>query len=229
MNRTTSLVVGVLLCAAPVLILAQVRNEGLANQIITARQKNSALLKQYNWNSLTTFFDNGEVRDTRIDSVTFGPDGGLQKAVINDQHASLPRGFLRHMAAENKMKETEKYLNGLHGILDQYTVVTPGAVINFLSQANIQTGTAPDGTPTLTAAGNNVINPGDSLTVTFNPTDFQPLSVQITTFYDGHAVNVSGTFKTIKGGPTHLQFATIDVPDKTMTLQVHNYDYIPND
>jgi hypothetical protein len=98
-----------------------------------------------------------------------------------------------------------------------------------VSQATIQTGNAPDGTPTLTLTGNSAVNPGDTVSITFNPTNFQPLRAEITTTYDNQQATVIATFKTIKSGLTHLQFATISVPAKNIAVQVHNYDYVPND
>src|SRR5271156_792958 len=124
MNRKIPLIFSVLLFAAPMLAFGQVKNEGLANQIIAARQKNAALMKQYNWNCRTEFLDNGDVKDTRIDLVMFGPDGNLQKTVLNDQHSSLPGGFLRRAVAENKRQEMEQYLVGLHELLNKYTLTS---------------------------------------------------------------------------------------------------------
>jgi hypothetical protein len=227
-NHLILLAIG-LLATTPVLTFAQVKNEGLANQIIAARQKNGAMMKQYSWNSRTVFMENGETKDTRIDQVMYGPDGNIQRTVINNQGAHMPGGFFRHAIAENKKKEMEKYLKGLHDLLDQYTLASAGAVINFISQANTATGQAPDGTPILTLTGNNVVNPGDTLSMTVNPTNFQTRRMEVNTTYDGHQVTVSATFRTMPSGLTHLQYATVDVPDKGIALQVQNYDYVQND
>jgi hypothetical protein len=225
MNRTILLLVGALICATPLVSVAQVKNEGLANQIIAARQKNAALVKQYDWNCNTEFLNNGEIKDTRIDAVGFGPDGTLQHSVINDEHASLPQGFLRRAVAQNKREEMESYINGLHKLLNQYTLSSAGAVVNFVSQANIQTGQAPDGTPSLTLTGGNIVTPGDNVTLTVNPTNFQTLNMEISTLYDNNQVTMSASFKSMAGGPTHVRFATVQVPAKTIVLQIHNYDY----
>ena len=66
--------------------------EGLAASIIAARQKNAQLMKQYSWNTRVELIENGAVKDTRIDQVTYGPDGNLQYTLLNDQGAQLPHG-----------------------------------------------------------------------------------------------------------------------------------------
>ncbi len=208
---------------------AQVKNEALANQIIQARQKNAALMQQYTWNSNTQFIENGETKDTQIAQVMIGPGGQPQRTVINNEGAHMPGGFLRKRIAEEKKKKIEEYLKGLHALLDQYTLSSAGAIINFISQANITTGQAPEGTPILTMTGNNVVSPGDTLTMTVNPTDFATRRMEISTSYNGDPVTVTATFRTMPSGLTHVQYATVEVPDKNITLQVQNYDYQQND
>jgi hypothetical protein len=228
-NMKTSLAVVAALLVFASVGLAQVKNEALANQIIQARQKNAALLKQYVWNSNTVFMENGETKDTRIDQVMYGPDGNLQRIVLNNEGSHMPRGFLRRAIAENKKTQMEEYLTRLHTLLDQYTLPSAGALINFISQSNITTGTAPDGTPILTMTGNGVVNPGDTLSMTVNPTNFATRRMEINTSYNGDPVTVTATFRTMPSGLTHVQYATVEVPDKGITLQIHNYDYVPND
>src|SRR5262245_9086306 len=94
----------------PSLLPAQVANEGLANQILAARQKNAALMKQYSWSCRTEVLKNGTPEDTRIDTVTWGPDGQPQHTLLNDQANPLPRGFLRRRVAEEEKDKMEKYL-----------------------------------------------------------------------------------------------------------------------
>ena len=113
------------LSGAPTLI-AQVPNEGLANLIIAARQKNAALLKQYSWNCRSELSENGVTKDTRVDTVTWGPDGQPQHTLLNDQSNPLPRGFLRKRVAEREREEMETYLKSLRTFLHQYTLPTAG-------------------------------------------------------------------------------------------------------
>ena len=77
--------------------------------------------------------------------------------------------------------------------------------------------------------GNGVVNPGDTLTLTIDPSTHQAKRIEIASSADGHSFAVEGTFKTLKSGLTFMQFAQVEVPDKNISLQVHNYDYVPND
>ena len=202
---------------------AQVANEGLANQIIAARQKNSALMKQYSWNSRIEILDNGAVKDIRIDQVMYGPGGQLQQTVLNDQPSAAPRGFLRKRIADKEKADMEKYLKSLKQALDDYTLPSSGKIIDFISQATIS---APDANGLLTITGNSVVKPGDTLTMTIYAPTRQPRSMSVTTTVEQDQVNLSATFKTLANGLNYVGFGQVDVPAKNLSLQVQNYDYL---
>ena len=222
------LIIGLFMLSFSLPSVAQVPNEGIANMIIQARQKNAAQLKQYAWTSRIELTQNGTIQDTRIDQVSYGPDGNQQQTLLNDQSAPLPRGFLRRAIAENKRQQTEQYMSGLRALVDQYTLPSVGAVINFISQTNIQGGHAPDGSPILQMTGNNVISAGDTFYLAVGATTFQTRRVQITTTYQGDPVTVTATFTTLPSGLTYPQYVDVEVPDKQWSLLVQNYDYLPN-
>jgi hypothetical protein len=231
MKRTTCpiiLIIGLIILACPLTSAAQVPNEGIANMIIQARQKNAAQLKQYSWTSRIELNQNGTTQDTRIYQVSYSPDGTQQQTLLNDQGTQLPMGFLRRAIAENRRQQTEQYISDLRGLVDQYTLPSAGAVINFISQATIQGGHAPDGSPVLEMTGTNVVNPGDTFFLAVNPTTFQTRRIQVSTTYQGDAVTVTATFTTVPSGLTYPQYVDVEVPDKQLSLLVQNYDYYPN-
>ncbi len=229
MKRTIAGVMGALVMVLSLTSVAQVPNEGLANGIIVARQKNANLLKQFNWSCRTDMTENGNLQDLRINLVTMAPDGTLQKTLLNDQPGALPNGFFRRAIAENQRKQLEQYVGGVTGVVEQYTLPNPGAIVNFLSTAQVQPMTTPDGKTMLQVSGNNVITPGDTFAMTIDGKSLMPISIQVNTFYNGDPVTISGTFKSMKDGLNHLQYATVTIPSKNVTLMVHNYDYVANE
>ena len=50
-----------------------------AVQIYQAREANAALMHQYTWNSRAEIISQGQVKDIRIDLVSYGPFGQLQR------------------------------------------------------------------------------------------------------------------------------------------------------
>jgi hypothetical protein len=228
---TTPFRVTVAFCtlATPLLALAQpvptTETANMAVRITEARQKNAALMRTYSWNERADIMKNGKSVDLRIDVCTYLPDGQLQRTLMNDEHAPLPGGFFRKKAAESKIKDMEKYLKGLRSLLDQYTLPSAGAVLNFLTTAQT-TGPGPEGY--LTTAGSNVVMPGDSLTIWTVAATRQPARVSVNTLYQGAGVQMTATFKTLPSGLNYMNYATVDVPAQQLQLLVQNFDFVQN-
>ncbi|MCX6922163.1 MAG: hypothetical protein NT154_02930 [Verrucomicrobia bacterium] len=204
-------------------IIAQVQNEGLANELIASRQKNAVLMKQFSWNCRSELSENGTPKDTRIDTVTWGPDGQPQHTLLSDQSNPLPGGFFRKRIAEREREETETYLKSLRAFLHQYTLPTAGQVINLLSSATIPA-PGPDGSLQITGA--SVVVPGDTVSLTVNAPTRQTRRMTIMTFFKGDEVSVTATFKTLTSGLNYAAYIQVNVPDKNLTLLIQNYDYV---
>lgn len=207
-------------------LVVQAADENLANGILAARKKQVDLLKQYNWNSRTEIQQNDNTEDIRIDLVNLGPDGHAQRSILNDEKSDAPRRFIRRVIAEERRKEIERYLRELSDLVDQYTLPSDGKVMDFLSGAEVQPVTTDDGKTILQITGNGIVVPNDSYVLTVDQTTLEPTQVQITSSYDGNEVTINASFITMKDGLNHVQFATVEVPDKNLTLLVHNYDYV---
>lgn len=194
----------------------------MAVLITEARKANGLLMRQYTWNSRTELIEEGQVKDNRIELVNYGPNGQLQRSLLNDQSAPLPRGFLRRAIAEQKKQEMEQYLTGLRSLLDQYTLSTVGKVLDFMNQA-VTTG--PDASGLIQMTGMNVVVPGDSLSIWTKVPTKHTHKVQANTFYQGNAVEVTATFNTLPSGLNYMAYAEVTIPANQMSIQVQNFDY----
>ena len=225
MKMFTILAAGLIILATPHVIQAQdqmAAKAATAVQIAAARKANAKLMHQYSWQSRTELIENGAVQDMRLDQVQYGPDGMLQRMALNEQGASLPMGFLRRAIAEKKRQQMEEYLKGLRGLLDQYTLPTAGKVLDFMDTA---TTTLADEGRLILMSGTSVVIPGDSLSVWTEAATRHTHKIKVNTFYQGDAVNLTATFKTLRTGLTHVDYAEVIVPNKELTVQVQNFNY----
>ena len=202
--------------------IAQLAHEGMAAKIIASRKANAALMKQYSWQSRTELKKDGKDEDIRIEQVMYGPDGQLQRTLVNDEGGKMPRGFLRKKIAEEKKADMKKYFGALRQLLDQYTLPTAGKVLDFLDEAKIQ---APDGNGLLEMTGNGVVMPGDQLSLWVDAATHKTSKVQINTFLEGDEVDATVTFKTLTSGLTYAEFTEVNIPDKGIQLLIHNFNY----
>jgi hypothetical protein len=201
---------------------------GPAVQIAQARQANAALMHQYTWQSRTEIMVNGQIKDIRIQQNNYGPYGALQSVSLNDQpsggtYLPTPIGFLRRAIADNEKQQMEQYLTGLKGLLEQYTLPGTGKIYQFMSTA-VPAG--PDAYGNFTLTGYNVVQPGDSLSITVNGYTRHPRQLQVNTTFQGDAVQLSATFATVPvSGLNYAAFAEATVPAKNLSVQVQNYNY----
>ncbi len=212
------IVVALLLPAA-----AQVPNSGLAMAIVQARQQNATLMQQYSWSCRTQVQENGSDKDTRIDTVTWGPNNQPQHTLLSDDANPLPRGFFRRRIAENERQQTDQYLQGLRTFLHQYTLPTAGQVLNFISSSVIPA-PGPDGVVQI--SGGSVVVPGDTMSLWIYAPTKQTRRMTLMTTYQGDSINVTATWKSLSNGLNYMAYAQINIPDKNMTVLIQNYDFI---
>lgn len=202
-----------------------------AMQIAQVRQANAALMHHFNWNSRVEIVVNGQVKDTRIELLSYGPTGQLQHTLINDQQASgtylpTPIGFLRRAIADNEKQQLETFLTGLKGLLEQYTLPTAGKILDFMTTARPS---GPDADGLFQMTGNSVVQPGDTLSLWVNPWTRHVTRMQVNTSFQGAAAQLNASFQTlpgpVNGGLNYAAFAEVTVPSKQLSVQMQNYNY----
>jgi len=199
-----------------------------AMQIAQARQANAALMHQYLWQSRVEIIKNGTVKDMRLEQVSYDPNGQLQHTTLNDQggnkmYLPTPIGFLRRGIAEHEKEEMEKYLAGLKGMLEQYTLPTAGKILDFMTSAKPS---GPDAQGLFQMSGNNVVLPGDNLTLWVNPWTQHVRRMTVTTTFQGDSVQLDATFATLpQTNLNYVSLAEATVASKQLSVQVQNYNY----
>lgn len=194
-----------------------------AIRVSEARQANATLMRQFGWESRTEILRDGEVKDTRVDALSYGSDGRLQRNNLSDEKAPVRGLLFRHLAAAARAEEIRQYLLGLRGVLEQYTLPDPGAVQDFLDRSEA---TGPNAQGLFVLTGRSVALPGDSFTMWINPQTRQPTSVLVNTTYQGDPVTLNASFRTLApNGLNYVEFANVIAPGKKLDVQVHNYNY----
>jgi hypothetical protein len=221
--RNLVIVLGSLLACGTGLRCAAQTPTGLAGEVIQARQKNDALVRQYSWECRTDVLVDGVSKDLRIEQVNYGPTGQLQRTLLNDQSAPLPFGFFAARVAIDVRDQVQQALVGLRGLLDQYTLPSSGRIVSFLGQASIS---APDANGVLQLTGSSVVVPGDTLSMWVDARSRQPKRIKVMTYYQGYQITMTATFNTLSTGLNYPAYAQVDAPALGMSVQVQSFDYI---
>jgi len=196
----------------------------IANKVTAARQANAAAMQQYTWDQRTEVLEDGVVKDTRVELVNW-VNGQYQKSLVSNEGPSLPRFGIRKRIAEAKQKEMQEYMSGLKAQLEQYTIGTSPQLLAFFNKAQVS---GPDATGLLALSGGSVVSPGDSMTLWVNSTTHKAAKAFIATTYQGSPVTMNATFNVLATGLSYMNFADIQIPAKTMEIQVSNFNYNRN-
>jgi hypothetical protein len=178
--------------------------------------------KNYSWNTRTDVTKEGKVMDLLIEEFSYGPDGRIQRKVINDQQAKLPSSFLVHEMAEEIKTRMVNFMNNLHLFLEEYALTDPSRRTAFFAKATIGP-TDSEGQFLLSAK--NVITKGDELLWWIDTHTYTLSKVSISTTFEGDEIEFTANYKYILPGVHYMAFAEILVPAKNITVMLHAYDY----
>jgi len=229
LSRTlASLVIGILVVASGAASAQDAANQALraeiAGKVTAARQANATAMQQFTWDQRTELLESGTVKDTRVEMVNW-VNGAYQKSLVSNDGPSMPRFGIRKRIAEEKQKEMQQYMAGLKGQLEQYTLGTSPQVLGFFNKAAVS---GPDATGLIALSGGSIVMPGDSMTVWVNAATRKAAKAFVATTYQGDSVTMNATFNTLPTGLDYVSFADIQIPGKSMEVQVSNFNYNKN-
>ena len=224
MKKLLILAAGLIACGLPQSLPAQVANEGLANAILAARKQNATLMKQFSWNCRTGLEENGTVKDTRIDTVTYGPDGQPQHTLLNDQSNPLPRGFLTKAGCRAGTRQAGKISEGFASLPASIHAAHRRGGHQF--HQHDAPFPRPDRAGCCSLAAAAVAVPGDTVSLSVYVATKATRRMSIMTTFQNDDVTVTATFKTLASGLNYPAYIQINVPEKNLTVLIQNYDYI---
>ena len=96
--------------------------------------------------------------------------------------------------------------------------------MNFLDSAT----PVPSGPGQLMVTGQNVVQPGDSLTVYLDAATRKTQRLVVNTAFEGSPVNLTATFATLPSGLNYPAYAELLVPAKGYAIQVQNFNFQQN-
>lgn len=178
-------------------------------------------LKTYNWKSQTQITVSGEVKSTLVQQITWTPSGEQQKLEISRTTPDQKKPIvpMRRLLAKRKATKSKEWFQGLQEQLEKYHKLP-----DLTGKATME---MVDGQAVVTAQ--DVIQPGDKLTVFVDPKTHQPLSGEVVTQYDDSDVKIHLNFSQIESGLATVTKSVCEVPDHDVTITVTNSDYSKRD
>ena len=190
-----------------------------------AQQQNAQALMQYTWKSRTEIRKGGETKNVQLALERYDNYGSLQKTPLSSTpQQQLPTRGLRGMIAQKKKENFMDTLEGLSRVAKSYSELSPQAMQRFMASAMV----APEMGPQqklIRITGNNVLQPGDVMTIWVDAVTRKQRKVEIQTSFDRKPVRIISEFQDLPQGPTHMARSVVDYPGAELTLITENFDY----
>jgi hypothetical protein len=196
----------------------------ISEKVIAARKTSDELRPRFTWTSRTEVIKGKEVLNILIEKNQVGPDGTMISKTLNEQGAKMPTAFLIKDIAEEEKANIEKYLFGLRDFLKTYALHDTTCLIHFLGIASFA---KPDTVREFLFSGKNVVIEEDELRWWIDEILYTTSKTEVTTKFQGDVIHFTATFMTLRNGLNYMAYADVLIPARNMTLQIQNYDYIP--
>ena len=157
----------------------------VAMQVSESRQENQKAARQYSWTSRTEVKVKGEVKKLRTEIVRYTVDGQLQRTPIGSSPEPKKKRGIRGRVQKKKATKMKEWGVELQALLHQYSLPTPGKLLDYLNQATIGRGETQG---TIRILGRNVVKPGDELTMWVDSGTKQVKKTKVRTTLDGDTV-----------------------------------------
>jgi hypothetical protein len=217
--------IGVLLLITIASAFAQ--NGELQQKLAAVKQaaaENKQKLRQYQWTETTQLTLKGDAKPPSQKLCQYGPDGQVQKTPIGPPPEQPSGGRVKQRVVAKKKAEITDYMEDVKGLLTMY--VPPDA--QNMQQA-FQAGKV-----SFNPAGglvnlifNDYAQPGDRMTVTFDPASKKITSLSVNTYMGQakDAVTLQVQMASLPDGTSYSQQTVLNATAKQLVVTTTNSNY----
>jgi hypothetical protein len=228
----------VFLAAFGLVVLAgrSLEAQDLQQKVAAAKQaaaENKQALMQYSWIEQTQISYKGEVKNTKVDSCQYGPDGQVQKTPLDTEPApqsddSGGRRHRRHRVKEHivekKTGEMKDEMEAAGNLVKQYLPPDPEKIQAAKAAGKI-TITPGAGTDALTIA--DYEKSGDSLVLTLDAAQKVISKIDVNTWLDSpdQTVTLDVQMDSLPDGTHYPGTILLSVPSSHVDVEITNSNY----
>jgi hypothetical protein len=200
----------------------------LQQKLAAAREsaaRNQQALRSYSWLEKTELSVKGEVKNTKVDAVRYGPDGKVQKTpVVEPPPPQRGRG-LRGRIAANKTEEMQEELEAAAALVQQYVPPSPDLMQVVMNAGTASLAQAGPGAVALKFPG--YVKKGDALTLTFDSTVNALRQIAVDTWLDEpeNAVSLKVTMQALPDGTSYPGSIVFSLPRQHIGVTITKSNY----
>ncbi len=200
--------------------------QDLQQKVAAAKQaaaQNQQALRSYTWIEKTEIAVKGEVKNTKVESCRYGPDGTVQKTQLSEPPPppEHKRG-LKGKVIEKKTGEMKEEMQAAGALVHQYLPPSPEKIQAALAAGKVTV--APGATTTLRIA--DYLKPGDTLTLALKPGQGMQ-RIDVSSYLDSpdKAVTLGVQMQTLPDGTDYAGAIKLAVPSDNIEVRITNSNY----
>ncbi len=230
MDYLTAAFIVMMALAIPSLAQMGGGNADLQQKVAALKQsaaENQKRLHQYQWVETTQVALKGEQKSSSQKLCSYGPNGQVQKVPIGEpqQQQQIGRqGRLKERVVEKKKEEMQDYMQDVKSVISLYVPPNPQKIQAAFQAHNVSI--VPGG-GAVQLVFKNYAQPGDQMTITFEPAAKKIQSLNVNT-YMGQAkdvVTLAVQFASLPDGTNYAQQTVLDATAKQIQVTTTNSQY----
>ena len=190
-----------------------------------AAARNQQALRAYSWITKTELSVKGEVKNTKIESCKYGPDGKVQKPELTEppKPQKKQRG-LRGKIVAKKTAEMKEELEASAALVQHYIPPSPD-MLQAVSAAGKVTISPGGGAAALRFA--DYAKAGDALTLTLDTESKSLRQISVDTWLDEpeNEVTLQVSFQSLPDGTNYAASTVLSIPKGKLEVQIANSNY----
>ncbi|HXV59458.1 MAG TPA: hypothetical protein VEK15_02105 [Vicinamibacteria bacterium] len=190
-----------------------------------AAAQNQQALRSYSWITKTELSVKGEVKNTKIESCQYGPDGTVQKTELTDP---LPppkkqRGLKGRIIAK-KTGEMKEELEAAAALVQSYVPPSPEKIQAVIAAGKLSL--TPGGAATAIRFA-DYEKGGDALTLTLDSASKSMQQISVDTWLDKpeNKVTLAVTLQSLPDGTSYPASTVLSIPKDHLEVRVENSNY----
>jgi hypothetical protein len=193
-----------------------------------AAARNQQALRSYSWTTTTKLSLKGEVKNTKIESCQYGPDGKVQKTELSEPPPPAEKqrgrkGRRKEKVVAKKTGEMKETLEASAALVQSYIPPAPEKIQAAMAAGKVTV--TPGAAAALRFADFN--KAGDSLTLTMDSESKTMRQIAVESYLDkpDQKVAMTVTFQSLPDGTNYAAETVLSIPGEKIEVQIVNSNY----
>jgi hypothetical protein len=193
-----------------------------------AAARNQQALRSYTWTTTTKLSLKGEVKNTKIESCQYGPDGKVQKTELSEpppppEKEPGRKGRRKEKVVAKKTGEMKETLEASAALVQSYVPPAPEKIQAAMTAGKVTV--TPGAAAAIRFADFN--KAGDSLTLTMDSESKSMRQIAVESYLDkpDQKVAMTVTFQSLPDGTNYAAETVLSIPGEKIEVQILNSNY----